>query len=416
MNRVLTSALTMIFSGMSLTLAVGACSVPKAGEHSAAANSHPTSHGDATANASGFRAEVTTNPARPVAGTDTEIILTVKDPSGATVRDLAIVHEKPMHLIVVSSDLSEFYHIHPEPQADGTYRVKEKFPFGGEYKLYADFKATGGAATVEKASLMVEGSPRTAVALVADSTSTKSLDGLKVTMKPDGPLTSGVDRTLNFSVRDEKTGAPVTNLEKYLGEFAHFVIISEDGADFLHAHPMSGGSDMAGMDHGAMAGGATHKDPPGAEPHQHGPAPGKAAGRSPSEVMAHTNFPRPGLYKIWAQFQRKGTVISVPFIVRVEAGAKTANAEMPSDAIKVSVTASGYEPSQISVKKGVPVRLAFTRTTAEGCGGKVVFPGLGIERDLPVGQAVLVEFTPKASGDVGFQCGMGMYRGKLVVK
>jgi len=411
MNRIWTSALTMIFAGMSLTLAVGACSVPKTGEHAAGENSHSKTHGEPAANASGFSAEVTTNPARPVAGADTEIILTVKDPSGATVRDLAIVHEKPMHLIVVSSDLSEFYHIHPEPQADGTYRVKETFPFGGEYKLYVDFKPASGAATVEKTSLKVEGSPRTAVALVADSTSTKSVDGLKVTMKPDGPLSSGVDRTLNFTVRDEKSGAPVTNLEKYLGEYAHFVIISEDGADFLHAHPMAGGSEMAGMDHG----GATHKDPPGAEPHQHGPTPGKAAGKSPSEVMAHTNFPRPGLYKIWAQFQRSGKVISVPFIVRIEAGAQAASAEMPSDAVKVSVTASGYEPSQISVKADMPVRLAFTRTTAEGCGGKVVFPGLGIEKDLPVGQTVLVEFTPKAAGDVGFQCGMGMYRGKLVV-
>jgi hypothetical protein len=38
---------------------------------------------------------------------------------------------------------------------------------------------------------------------------------------------------------------------------------------------------------------------------------------SASQVSAHTTFPRTGLYKVWAQFQRGGQIITVPFVVRV---------------------------------------------------------------------------------------------------
>jgi hypothetical protein len=34
-------------------------------------------------------------------------------------------------------------------------------------------------------------------------------------------------------------------------------------------------------------------------------------------VSAHAVFPRPGLYKLWAQVQRHGGVATVPFVVRV---------------------------------------------------------------------------------------------------
>jgi hypothetical protein len=37
-----------------------------------------------------------------------------------------------------------------------------------------------------------------------------------------------------------------------------------------------------------------------------------------AEVIAHTRFPRAGFYKIWAQFRRRGQVITVPFFVHVD--------------------------------------------------------------------------------------------------
>jgi len=67
------------------------------------------------------------------------------------------------------------------------------------------------------------------------------------------------------------------------------------------------------------------------------------------------------------------------------------------------------------VKKGQPVKLAFTRTDANNCGGEVVFAKQNIKKKLPVGEIVTVEFTPQEAGEIAFTCGMEMYKGKVIV-
>src|SRR5205807_5720588 len=58
-------------------------------------------------------------------------------------RDLAIVHEHPLHLIVVSSDLTFFDHVHPTPQPDGSLAIDYAFPKAGRYVLFADITPKG---------------------------------------------------------------------------------------------------------------------------------------------------------------------------------------------------------------------------------------------------------------------------------
>jgi plastocyanin domain-containing protein len=95
------------------------------------------------------------------------------------------------------------------------------------------------------------------------------------------------------------------------------------------------------------------------------------------------------------------------------ASAKVENAA-PTEPVKITVSTS-YEPKSIAVKTGQPVKLAFYRKDDKNCGGEVVFPKLNIKRELPVGETVLVEFTPQETGDLAFTCGMNMMRGKIVV-
>ncbi|HXG84003.1 MAG TPA: cupredoxin domain-containing protein [Pyrinomonadaceae bacterium] len=346
------------------------------------------------------------------AGMPANLILTVKDQQGATVKDLQIVHEKPMHLLVVSKDLAEFYHIHPEQSADGSYRVSHVFPNGGEYKLYADFTPKAAVQVGEQIDVKVAGTERTKVALSPDTKFEKTVDGLKIVMKPSAEINAGQELTLDFQAFDAKTNKPATDLQNYLGELAHFVIISEDMKDFVHAHPMAKGEKMNDM---KMDDKKAENHP--SDGHEHSTMQGTVSKPSQSEVSAHTAFPRAGLYKLWAQFQRGGKVISVPFIVNVPAGnnepAKAAN--VPEGATKITVSASGYEPASIPVKKGQPVKLAFYRPDAAGCGGEVVFSKQNITKKLPVGETVLVEFTPTEAGEIAFACGMNMLRGKVVV-
>jgi hypothetical protein len=379
-----------------------------------ATNNATTESGTTTNVERAFKIDFKSEPGTIQAGTPATLAFTVKDKQGATVKDLQIVHEKPMHLLVVSKDLAEFYHIHPEQSADGSYRVEHTFPNGGEYKLYADFTPKEATQVVEQVDVKVGGAERAKVPLVPDAKFEKTVGGLRVAMKPDGEIKGGQELMLNFAAFDAGTNKPATDLQNYLGELAHFVIISEDMKDFVHAHPMSKGehekSGKMKMD------GKT--DDHNADGHQHSTMEGVTTKPSASEVAAHTAFPRSGLYKVWAQFQRGGQVITVPFVVNVGAGeqkAEVKTANIPEGATKVTVSASGYEPSQVSVKKGQPVKLAFYRADSNNCGGEVVFSKQNITKKLPVGETVLVEFTPTEAGEIAFACGMNMFRGKVVV-
>ena len=88
-----------------------------------------------------------------------------------------------------------------------------------------------------------------------------------------------------------------------------------------------------------------------------------------------------------------------------------------SGAQEVAITVKGgYTPDVIVVKAGKPVRLRFTRQESSACSEKVLFPDFNQNALLPEGQEVSLEFTPDKPGEYGFQCQMGMLRGKLIVE
>jgi plastocyanin domain-containing protein len=76
----------------------------------------------------------------------------------------------------------------------------------------------------------------------------------------------------------------------------------------------------------------------------------------------------------------------------------------------------GYDPADVRVRKGVPVRLVFDRQETSGCSEEVVLPDFGIRRFLPAHQKTVVEFTPEKAGTYEFTCGMSMLRGRLTVE
>lgn len=76
----------------------------------------------------------------------------------------------------------------------------------------------------------------------------------------------------------------------------------------------------------------------------------------------------------------------------------------------------GYDPDVIVVKRGKPVRLLFNRQESSLCSEMVVFDQIGRSAKLPEGETVAVEFTPQETGEIPFQCQMGMLRGKLIVQ
>jgi hypothetical protein len=354
-----------------------------------------------------FTVELKTEPTELKAGEKTDLSFLVKNSGGEIVRDLQIVHEKPMHLLIVSDDLSEFYHEHPEPQADGGYKVPFVFPNSGNYKLYADLTPPEAVQVVQDFTVNVAGTERAAKELNADAKFEKTVENLRVVMKPSGDFMSEEEMTLDFAVFDAATDQPVTDLENYLGEKAHFVVISRDLQEFVHAHPMS--TDNA--KHGAHSHGADAA---------HGHAE-KISSSAASTVSAHLTFPKAATYRLWAQFKRGGRVITVPFTFDVKQGAADeafdlSKVNFPEDAFKVIANKDGFTPQEISFQKGQPLKLAFYRTDAKNCASEVVFKNLNIRKKLPVGEVVVVEVPTDKTGEFSFACGMDMYRGKIVVQ
>ena len=91
-------------------------------------------------------------------------------------------------------------------------------------------------------------------------------------MEPDRPI-AGI-KTMLFFELDQAEG-----LQPYLGAWGHLLAASSDLIDMIHAHPAW---------------------------EEGGP-----------RIQFNVIFPRPGIHRVWAQFQRNGVVNTVSFNVPV---------------------------------------------------------------------------------------------------
>jgi plastocyanin domain-containing protein len=86
-----------------------------------------------------------------------------------------------------------------------------------------------------------------------------------------------------------------------------------------------------------------------------------------------------------------------------------------SGAVEVKVDESGFKPSSVTFKKGLPASLVFLRTTDDTCATEVVFPELNLKKDLPKGKPITIDVPTDKEQKLTFQCGMGMYKSAVVV-
>jgi plastocyanin domain-containing protein len=87
--------------------------------------------------------------------------------------------------------------------------------------------------------------------------------------------------------------------------------------------------------------------------------------------------------------------------------------------VDIAVTEAGFEPSRITVQQGEEVTLAFKRTTDKTCATEVVLhvnEKDTLEKKLPLNEVVPVTVTFSKAGELGYACGMNMYKGVIVVQ
>jgi hypothetical protein len=251
-----------------------------------AGHAMPPTNGAGTAK---YDLVLSTEPKAPSVKAKTRLVF---DPRSGDqrVQTLAVVHEKPLHLIVVSRDLSFFAHEHPERQADGTYALDFTFPAPGDFVLFGDFTPEGATGQIVRMPVTVEGEAAPAKPLAVDDRGRpKAFGGLSVALAPPS-IAAGAETTLAFTL--EKDGKPVNGLRPYLGAMGHCVVIDETATKFLHSHPQE--TETSG----------------------------------PSNVVAfQTVFADPGKYKVWGQFDVGGQMLVADFVVDVGAEGVAAAAD-----------------------------------------------------------------------------------------
>lgn len=76
----------------------------------------------------------------------------------------------------------------------------------------------------------------------------------------------------------------------------------------------------------------------------------------------------------------------------------------------------GYTPDVLIFEAGKPIKLNFIREETAVCTEEVVFSDFNKRATLTPFKTVPIELKIEKPGEYGFQCGMGMVKGKLIVQ
>lgn len=186
------------------------------------------------------------------------------------VPQLEVNHEKVLHLIVVSADLKEYYHLHPTDKGNGVFEQEHNLK-SNSYKVFVDIKPKDLAYHVSPIELDV-GEAHTAHGdnqLKADTAFEKTINNKTVELTIDS-LEVNKPTTLTFNSKDGKP-------DPYLGALGHVVILDEAGEKFIHVHPAS-----------------------------------------EDATVFETQFDKPGVYKVWGEFKFGDQVNVYPYVIEVK--------------------------------------------------------------------------------------------------
>jgi plastocyanin domain-containing protein len=82
--------------------------------------------------------------------------------------------------------------------------------------------------------------------------------------------------------------------------------------------------------------------------------------------------------------------------------------------VDVTVRA-GYHPAAIVARAGLPLRLVFRRDDDDACSERVVFSAPRLDRRLTPTGTTTIDLPAQPLGEIRFTCGMGRYRGHIVL-
>ncbi len=238
-----------------------------------------------------YDVDLQSDPPSPQPGKPANLAVTVTEKTtGDRIGRFDVVHDKLMHLVIVSEGLSHFAHVHPRlNDKERAFAIGHTFPAGGRYKIWVDAKPKDEGQLIKEFILDVGGKPdHGAIPIVADKKFIKNVPAggqkYQVRLKAPEGIKAGQDTEIVFELSDSE-GKSITDLEPLMAAGGHCVIISADAEKFLHVHPVK---EVA------------------------------ADWRGGPQIAFVANFPSPGLYKAWGQFQHRRNTITTDFVLEAK--------------------------------------------------------------------------------------------------
>ena len=200
----------------------------------------------------------------------TKSVQTIKfriERKGRPLTDLQMDHERLVHLILIKSDMSDFFHLHPILTEDGIFTVELQFRPIGSWIFYAQGVSKEHGAFIAQKSF-TDGTPGN-----PSLTENNITNGIQSDYNFDNAKAqTGI---LNYSVDLYKNSFEIEP-ENYLGARGHSVVVNVLTKQMLHVHPET------------------------------------------NNLAFTAQLPEPGVYKIFTEFQVGGKVYKTEKIVRSE--------------------------------------------------------------------------------------------------
>jgi len=204
---------------------------------------------------------------------------------------------KLLHLIIVSDDFKEFFHLHPALGADGHFTIDQSFPQAGHFQAYVDSEPQGLGQQVFRFAFSVGDAGASRTPLLAATGPRVNVGPYAVTLSTT-KLNAGEENDVIVHILHD--GKPARNLHPYLGALAHAVFLDARDLTYVHVHPevlgapgMDSMPGMPGMDMPALS----------------------DSDRSAPDMSLHVRVREAGTYKLWLQFRGGSSLYVAPFVV-----------------------------------------------------------------------------------------------------
>jgi hypothetical protein len=163
------------------------------------------------------------------AGSPSMFAFRIVHDNGVVETEFQLLHERPLHLIVLSRNLVDYFHLHPAIDDAGRWSVEMPALAPGSYRVFADFQPQGADNLTLGTDVIVPGNVQSAP--IPEPSPVSTVDNYEVALS--GTPAVG-DSDLSFTV---ERADQIVHADPYLGAAGHLIAIRVGDLAYLHVHP-----------------------------------------------------------------------------------------------------------------------------------------------------------------------------------